>query len=151
MSDLSQAIHVLEDLLAGRTDFNGFKAGELAIIDHRIGRADTAVQPFLEIARDSLAAGASTLVGAGESALGPIINAAAETQATMLLNAMSAAGIPTTGPLSVAEHAALVSLIAGFKAFLDRRHIELVAPPAATPVAAPPAALATPAAPQASA
>ena len=130
MSDLSQAVHVLGDLLSGKTDFNGFKAGELAIIDHRIAQAAPAAQPFLQIARDSLAAGASTLVGAGESALGPIINASSDTQATMLANAMSAAGIPTAGPLSVAEHAALVSLINGFKAFLDKRHIEIVAPPA---------------------
>jgi len=139
MSDLSQAVHVLGDLLSGKTDFNGFKAGELAIIDHRIAQAAPAAQPFLQIARDSLAAGASTLVGAGETALGSIINASSDTQASMLANAMSAAGIPTSGPLSIAEHAALVSLINGFKAFLDKRNIEIVAPTAAPPQAAAPA------------
>jgi hypothetical protein len=135
MSDVSQAIHTFEDLLSGKCDFNGFKAGEMAIIDHRISQLNPALQPFVEVAREGFAAGASALVGVGETALGPIKKATSDTQATMLLNAMQAAGIPTIGPLSIAEHAALVTIINGMKAFLDKRHIDIMAPAVAAPVA----------------
>lgn len=129
MSDLTKSWHNFEDMLAGRTDFNGFLAGEGAIFAKNIASAPAAAQPFLQIAFSGFKASASTLVGAGETALGPIINAGSDTQATMLLNAMQAAGIPTGGALlSPAEHAALVTIINGFKAMLDRMHIEFAAP-----------------------
>jgi hypothetical protein len=123
MSTLSATIDNFKDMLAGKTDFNGFKAAELQLIDENIASVAPALRPTVQIAADSFAALASSLVGAGETALGAIINQSSDTQATMLLNAMQAAGIPTTGPLSVAEHAGLVTLINGFKAYLDRMHI----------------------------
>lgn len=145
MSDLSVTVHNFEALLEGKTDFSGFLAGEGALIEQNIASVAPAVQPFLQIAYASFKEGASSLVGAGESAIGPIIAAASDTQATMLLNAMQAVGIPTGGAvLTVAEHAALVTLINGFKALLDRMHIQYAAPaipaavaPAAAPVAQP--------------
>ena len=133
MSDLSVTVHNFEDLITGKTDFNGFLAGEGKLIQENIASVPAAVQPFLTIAYDSFKAGASTLVGAGESAIGTIIATSSDTQATMLLNAMQAVGIPTVGPLSVAEHAALVTLINGFKTMLDRMHLQYAAPAPAAP------------------
>lgn len=123
MSTLSATVHNFEDLLAGKTDFNGFKAAELELIKENIASVPDVIRPTVQIAADSFGALASSLVGAGETALGAIINTSSDTQATMVLNAMQAAGIPTAGPLSVAEHAGLVTLINGFKAYLDRMHI----------------------------
>lgn len=128
MSTLSATGHNLADLLAGRTDFNGFKAAELELIKENIASVAPVLRPTVQIAADSFGALASSLVGAGETALGAIINQSSDTQATMLLNAMQAAGIPTTGQLSVAEHAGLVTLINGFKAYLDRMHLGFAAP-----------------------
>lgn len=135
MSDFSQTVHNFEDLLTGKTDFNGFKAGEAAIFEHRISQASQAVQPFLQIAYEGLKAGASSLVGAGQTALGKLVAENSDGQATQLLNLMSAAGIPTNGVLSVAEHAALVTIIDGLKASLDRMHILYATPPAPAPAA----------------
>jgi hypothetical protein len=133
MSDVSVTVHNFEDLLSGKTDFNGFLAGEGKLIEANIASVPAAVQPFLNIAYDSFKAGASSLVGAGESAIGTIIATSSDTQATMVLNAMQAAGIPTVGVLSVAEHAALVTLINGFKTMLDRMHLQYAAPAASAP------------------
>jgi hypothetical protein len=137
MSDLTKTRDNFLSLLEGKTDFNGFLADEGSLIEKDIAGANVAVQPFLNIAYSSFKAGASTLVGAGESAIGTIIATSSDTQATMLLNAMQAVGIPTVGPLNMAEHAALVTLINGFKTMLDRMHLQYAAPTA-------PAALAPP-------
>jgi hypothetical protein len=136
MSDLSKTWHNIQDLLAGKTDFSGFMAGEGALFAKNIAAAPAAAQPFLQIALEGFKASASTLVGAGETALGPIINAGADAQATMVLNALQAAGVPTGGALlSPAEHAALVTILNGFHAMLDRMHLQIAAP--APAVAAP--------------
>ncbi len=128
MSDLSATKNNFIAMLEGKTDFNGFIAEEGALIEANIASVAPAVQPFLQTTYDSLKAGASVLVGAGENALGKIIAESSDTQATQLLNAMSAAGIPTNGLLTVAEHAALVTLINGFKAMYDRLHIQYGTP-----------------------
>lgn len=133
MSDLSVTVHNFEDLITGKTDFNGFLTGEGKLIEENIASVPVAIQPFLNIAYDSFKAGASILVGAGESTIGTIIVTSSDTQATMLLNAMQAVGIPTVGPLSVAEHAALVTLINGFKTMLDRMHLKYAAPSISNP------------------
>lgn len=137
MSDLSQAVHNFEDLLTGKTDFNGMIAGDGAILAHRIAQAPAAVQPFLNVAYEGFKAGASTVVGLGENALGKLVAENSDTQATMLLNLMSAAGVPTNGVLTLAEHAALVQIINGLKAMLDRMHIVYATPAPTTPVTAP--------------
>jgi hypothetical protein len=98
----------------------------------RISQAAPAVQPFLEIAYSGFKAAASTVVGLGESALGGLVAQSSDTQATELLNLMQAAGIPTNGVLTVAEHAALVSIINGLKAMLDRMHILYATPASAS-------------------
>lgn len=123
MSTLSATLHNFEDMLAGKTDFNGFKAAELDLFKANIASVAAPLRPAAQIALDSFGALASSLVGAGETALGAIVSASSDTQATMVLNAMQVAGIPTQGPLSAAEHAALVTLINGFKAYLDRMHL----------------------------
>lgn len=137
MSTLSATIHNFEDMLAGKTDFNGFKSEELTLFKNDVASLAPAIRPAMQIALDSFGTLASGLVGAGMTALGGIINQSSDTQATMVLNAMQAAGIPTQGPLSLAEHAALVTLISGFKAYLDRMHLDVVTRGAATSVAIP--------------
>lgn len=137
MSDLTKTRDNFLSMLAGKTDFNGFLSEEGALIEKDIAGMDAAVQPFLNVAFDSFKAGASSLVGAGESALGGIIAASSDTQATSLLNMMQAAGVPTNGVLTVAEHAALVTLINGAKAILDRLHLTYATPNAATAVPQP--------------
>lgn len=133
MSDLSATKNNFFSLIEGKIDFNEFISDEGKLIEENISSVAAPVQPFLQMAYDSLKAGASSLVGAGETALGPIISASSDSQATMLLNAMSAAGIPTNGILTIAEHAALVTLINGFKAMLDRMHIQYATPNATAP------------------
>lgn len=135
MSDLSVTVHNFEDLLAGKTDFNGFIAGEGKLIEANISSLNAAAQPAAQLLFDSFKAGASTLVGIGETAVGPILAESTDEQATQVLNLMQAVGIPTAGPLSIAEHAVLVQLINGLKAGLDRIGLHLVAS-GATPAAA---------------
>lgn len=131
MSDLSETVHNLADLITGKTDFNGFMAGEGKLIAQNIASLPAVAQPFAQIVYSAFKAGASSLVGLGETALGPIVAASSDTQATMVLNLMTAAGIPTQGPLSIAERAALVQIFNGLHAMLDRMHLHIAAP---TPV-----------------
>lgn len=135
MSDVSQIEHNFFDMIEGKTDFNGMIASDGAVLMHRIEQAPAAVQPFLQIAYSGFKAGASTVVGLGESALGGLLSGNSDTMATTLLNLMSAAGIPTNGVLTLAEHAALVQLINGLKAMLDRMHILYATPAMQTNVA----------------
>lgn len=123
MSDLSLTLHNIHDLLAGKIDFNTFSASEGKMIEDNINSLDAALQPAARIMLDGFKAGASTLVGAGLTALGPIISASSDTQASMVLNLLQAAGVPTVGPLRPAEQAALVTIINGLKTELD--HIGL--------------------------
>lgn len=138
MSDLSATVHNFEAMLAGKTDFNGFKAAELTLIKNDVASLPAVIRPSAEIVLDSFGALASSLVGAGQTALGAVINTSSDTQATVVLNAMQVIGIPTQGPLSVAEHAALVTLFNGLKAYLDRLHLDIVTRSASADVSMPP-------------
>lgn len=131
MSDLSATIHNLGDLLSGKTDFNGFAAGEVKLFEENIASLAPALQPAANLALSSLKSAASSLVGAGLTALGPILAESTDTQATQVLNILSAAGIPTGGVLTVAEHAALTTIITGLKAGLDRLGLQIATTPPA--------------------
>lgn len=142
MSDLSVTVHNFEDLLTGKTDFNGFVSGEVAIFKADVAKLPATAQAFVGAAVASLEVKASALVGAGKTALGPLIAAKTDDQATMVLNLLNAAGVPTGGAvLNVAEHAALDAIIDGLKAGLDRVGIRVAtsgvnAPAASTAKAA---------------
>lgn len=123
MSDLSKLIHGFGDLITGKTDYNGFSAGEAAVFQHRIEQTPVVYQPVLQDALQALKVGASSLVGAGLTALGPLIAQSTDQQADVLVKLMTLAGIPTEGPLSIAEHAALVTIINALKAHLDKLHL----------------------------
>lgn len=125
MSDLSATVHNLESLLAGKSSFSQFMGDEGALITANIHSLDAALQPAVTIMWDSLKDGVSTLVGAGLSGIGPILAESSDVQATQLLNILSAMGVPTKPPLSIAEQAALVTAINGLKAFLDRLGIHI--------------------------
>lgn len=123
MSDLSVTGHNLAALVSGKITFAQFREGELALIKQNIASLPVAAQPAVTLVADSLAAGASALVGLGLTAVGPILNDTTEHQATMVLNLLQLAGVPTAGPLSLAEQAVAIQLINGLKAGLD--HIGL--------------------------
>ena len=125
MSDLSATVNNFEALLQGKTDFNGFIAGEGALIEQNIASLDKAVQPSVQLAYDALKVGASSLVGAGLTAIGPILAESTDTQTTQVLNLLTAIGVPTNGALSLAEHAALSTVINGLKAGLDKIGIQI--------------------------
>lgn len=136
MSDLSVTVHNLEALLAGKIDFKAFRDGEVALIRENIASLPAAVQPATSLLVASLEVAASSLVGAGMTAIGPILNDTTDHQATMVLNLLQALGVPTVGVLSIAEHAALVTAINGLKAGLDKIGLKIatngiVAAPAA--------------------
>ena len=128
MSDLSVTIHNFESLLAGKSTFSEFAAGEVALIKENVASLPAAVQPGVSLIVSSFETGVSALVGLGETALGPILAESTATQATTVLNLLSAAGVPTTGPLSIAELAVLTQLINGLKAGLDHIGLKIVAP-----------------------
>ena len=125
MSDLSATVQNFEALLQGKTDFNGFMAGEGKLISQNIASTNAAVQPALNLAFESFKAGASSLVGAGLTAIGPILAESTDTQTTQVLNLLNAIGVPTNGVLSLAEHAALTTVITGLKAGLDKIGIQI--------------------------
>ena len=70
MSDLSATIHNIHDLLAGKIDFSTFAASEGQMFEDNIKGLDAALQPAAQIMLDGFKAGASTLVGAGLTAIG---------------------------------------------------------------------------------
>ncbi len=119
-SDLAATGHNFSTLLQGKSSFNDFVSEEGALVETEIAKLPAAAQGAVTLVYTSLKEGVSVLVGAGETALGPIINQSTDKQADKILNLMQLAGIPTAGPLSLAEHAALVALINGLKAGLDR-------------------------------
>ena len=132
MSTLSKTVHNFEDLLAGKIDFNQFESGEVALVQKDIASLVPAIQPLAQAAFDSFKVGASAAVGVGLTALGPLISTTTtDSQVTMVMNLLSAAGIPTTGPLSIAEASALTAIINGLKTGLDRIHVQQLtsAPP----------------------
>lgn len=128
MSDLSATIHNLQDLLTGKTDFNGFAAGEAALFEANIKSLAPILQAPAQVALDSLKAGASAIVGVGLTDLGPLLAQSTDQQATMVLNLLTLAGVPTEGPLSIAERAAVTVLINGLKAGLDQMGLKITAP-----------------------
>lgn len=126
MSDLTVTFHGLESLFAGTSSFTQFEQGELAMFKANIAALPAALQPTTTLIVDSLAEGASSLVGAGETAIGPILNESSDAQATMFLNVLQKVGVPTGGAvLSIAEHAALVTVLNGLKAGLDRIGLQI--------------------------
>lgn len=125
MSDLSVTIHRFEDLLSGHITFAQFRDGEAALIQKEISNLAPAIQGAAQLALDSFKAGASQLVGAGMTAIGPILAESSDAQATLVLNLLSKMGVPTVGVLSVAEHAALTTAINGLKAGLDKIGLQI--------------------------
>ena len=125
MSDLSVTGHNLGALLAGTIDFNQFLAGEGALIKQNIASVAPALQPALTVAFESFKAGASSLVGMGLTAAGPILAESSDQQATQVLNLLGLLGVPTAGPLSIAEHAMLQTAIAALKTGLDKIGIQI--------------------------
>lgn len=147
MSDLSVTVHNLAALVAGKIDFAQFRDGELALIRENIASLPAAAQPPVKLVADSLAAGASKLVGFGETAAGPILNDTTEHQATMVLNLLQALGVPTVGPLSLAEQAVLIQLLNGLKAGLDHIGLKITTNAYPSVTAQPAAQTAVPATP----
>lgn len=125
-SDLSATVHNFESLLEGKSSFNQFAADEGALIQGEIDNLAEVLQPAANLLFSSFKAGASALVGAGQTALGPVIAGNTDAQATMLLNLLAKLGLPTTPPLNIAEQAALVTAINGLKAGLDRMGVHLM-------------------------
>lgn len=131
MSDLSQTAHNFLTMLRGQSDFNEFMSEEGALVEADIAKLDAALQPAAQIVFSAFKAGASTLVGAGLTAIGPILAEDSDSQATQILNLLSRLGVPTVPPLNIAEQAALVTGLNGLKAFIDRMGIHIMtAPPA---------------------
>ena len=120
---ITETIHNVESLLAGKSTFNDVEADEFKMIGDGINALAAPLQPAAHIMFDALRAGVSGLVGAGQTALGPILAQSSDKQADEVLNLLSAMGVPMPRPgtpLGVAEQAALVTGINGLKTFLDR-------------------------------
>jgi hypothetical protein len=120
VSDLSVTEHNLQTLLAGKSTFSQFAASEASLVKQNIQSLDPAIQGSATIMLNSFEVGASTLVGAGMTAIGPILAESSDAQATQIANLLQLMGVKTVGPFSVAEHAALVTVINGLKAQLDQ-------------------------------
>lgn len=125
MSDLSQTVHNFETLAAGKSTFTQFWNDEGALLSHRISTAPAAAQPALNLALSSFAAGASSLVGIGLTAVGPLLAETSATQAQQVVALLAAVGVPTAGPLGIAEQATVTQIITGLKAGLDRIGISI--------------------------
>lgn len=138
MSDLSATIHGLGDLLHGRTDFNGFLAGEVKLYEDNMASLTPPIRAAAETMAHSLKVGASGLVGVGMTAIGPIIAESSDAQATLVLNLLQKMGVPTAGPMSEVEHAGLVMALNGLKAGLDKMGLQLTAQPPLVQVQAAP-------------
>jgi hypothetical protein len=130
------AFHDLGTMLEGKSTFNQFLADEGNAISTDIAKLDAPLQAGATLLFNSLKAGASVLVGAGLTAIGPILSESTDTQATQVLNLLQALGVPTQGPLKPAEQAAVITLINGLKAGLDKIGLGVLT----QGVAAPPAA-----------
>jgi hypothetical protein len=125
MSDVSVTITNLEDLLTGKTDFNGFASGEIALFKKDVAKLPATAQAFVNASVSSLETGASALVGWGQSAIGPVLAESTDEQSTLVLNLLQKLGVPTEGVLGVGEHALLSAAITGLKAGLDRIGIQI--------------------------
>ena len=136
-SDLSATFHNLASLLEGKSTFSQFAGDEVALIERNIASLPAVAQPVLNGMLATFQAGASALVGAGLTIAGPILSQSTDTQTTELLNLLSALGVPTTGPFSVAEQAAISTAITTMKAALDHAGLQILTGSTATPVASP--------------
>lgn len=116
---ITVAFHDLGTMLQGKSSFNQFMADEGAALSADIAKLDAPLQAGATLLFTSLKNGASVLVGAGLTAIGPILAESTETQATQVLNLLSLLGVPE-GPLKPAEQAAVITLINGLKAGLDK-------------------------------
>lgn len=125
-SDLSATVHNFETLLSGKSTFNEFAAEEGALIHDDIARLAPALQPGAQLLLASFKAGASALVGAGQTAIGPVLAETTSQQATQVLNLLGLLGVPTAPPLNIAEQAALITAINGLKAGLDRIGLHII-------------------------
>ena len=110
------------------------------MIQQNIASLPPAAQGAATLALDSLKAGASALVGIGQTAVGPILADTTDHQTTMVLNLLSSVGLNPGGVLTIAEQAVVSQLITGLKTGLDRIGLQIttsgvhVAPaPAAAP------------------
>lgn len=126
MSDLSVTIHNFESLLSGKSTFSEFAAGEVALVKQNVASLPAAAQGAANLLVTSFTAGASALVGAGLTEIGPILAESTDTQATQLLNLLSTLGVPTSGVLSVVERAAIVQAITALKAGLDKVGLQIL-------------------------
>jgi len=145
MSDLSATVHNFESLLSGQSSFSQFEADEGALIQKNIASLAAPLQGPVDLLFASFKSGVSTLVGAGETAIGPILAENTDLQASQVLNVLSLLGVPTAPPFNIAEQAALVTAINGLKAGLDRIGVHILtsgqisvtpAPASATPAVA---------------
>ena len=126
MSDVSVTLHNLAALMGGKIKFSQFRDGEAQLLKENIAALPAVIQPAAAVMLASLEAGASSLVGAGDSAIGPLISQSSDAQATLFLNLLEKLGVPTGGAiLSVAEHAALVMALNGVKAGLDQLGLKI--------------------------
>jgi hypothetical protein len=154
VSDLSVTVHNFESLLEGKSTFSQFQGQEVALFKQNIASLAPALQGAANMALESFEAGASSLVGAGLTAIGPILAQSSDAQATLVLNLLGLMGVPTTGTLSVAEHAALTTAINGLKAGLDKIGLQIATngsvtvTPTARPGAPPPVTIIGDAIPQ---
>lgn len=136
MSDtnvLTVAVHDFGTMLEGKSTFNQFLGDEGAAIEADIGKLATPLQAGANLLFASFKAGASVVVGAGQAALGPILSESTDTQAAQILNLLQVAGVPTEGLLKPAEQAAVVTLINGLKAGLDRIGLQVLTQGVAAP------------------
>jgi len=114
------AFHDLGTMLEGKSTFNQFEADEAATIEADIAKLDAPLQAGASLLFNTFKAGASSLVGAGLTAVGPFLSESTDTQATQVLNLLQLVGVPTVGPLKAAEQAAVITVITGLKAGLDK-------------------------------
>ena len=126
LNPVTVAFHDLGTMLEGKSTFSQFLSDEGAAISGDIAKLDAPLQAGATLLFDTFKAGASVVVGAGITALGPILSESTDTQATQVLNILTLAGIPTVGILGVAEQAAVITLINGLKAGLDRIGLQVL-------------------------
>lgn len=123
---IAVAVHDFGTMLEGKSTFSEFIADEGATFEADIEKLPEALQGGANLLFASLKAGASVVVGAGQAALGPILAESTDTQATQVVNLLQIAGVPTEGLLKPAEQAAVVTLINGLKAGLDRIGLQVL-------------------------
>src|SRR5665213_2179272 len=103
------AFHDLGTMLEGKSTFNQFMADEGAAISADIAKLDAPLQAGATLLFAAFKAGASVVVGAGLTVLGPIISESTDTQATQVLNLLQILGVPTSGVLRAPEQAVVIT------------------------------------------